>query len=351
MKTKHILWLLPLLLTACHNTDPQQLKEKLLGGPAEERVIPVGVLPIDSVSGIINNTYPGYLEEGQSVEMAFKYGGTLQQLNVKEGSVVRKGQVLARVVSPQMESTQRSAQATLEQAQDAYDRLKKVHDNGSLPEIKWREMVANLEKAQSALDLANAMLADNTIKAPFSGTVTALNAELGENITPLKPIMRIINTNGLTVKISVPENEIAKVQVGDTAEVVIPALGDRRFMGKVTEKSLTASLLTHSYPVKVLVEQPDKELAPGMISKVVLKADVSSGIIVPANAVLINNEGKFVWVAKDGRATRQTITISGYSGTGVVVSEGLHGGDLVIVEGYQKVSEGMKVECGMMNVE
>ena len=342
MKTKRILWLLPLLLTACHE-DPQQLKEKLLGGPAEERVIPVGVLPIDSVNGIVNNTYPGYLEEGQSVEMAFKYGGTLQQLNVKEGSAVRKGQVLARVVSPQMESTQRSAQATLEQAQDAYERLKKVHDNGSLPEIKWREMVANLEKAQSALDLANAMLADNTIKAPFSGTVTALNAELGENITPLKPIMRIINTKGLTVKISVPENEIAKVQVGDTAEVVIPALGDRRYMGKVTEKSLTASLLTHSYPVKVLVEQPDTELAPGMISKVVLKADVSTGIIVPANAVLVNQEGRFVWIEQDGRATRRNITISGYSGSGVVVSEGLQAGDNVIVEGYQKVSEGMKV--------
>ena len=343
MKTKHILLFLPLLLSACH-TDPQQLKEKLIGGQAEERVIAVGVLPIDSVSGIVSNTYPGYLEEGQSVDMAFKYGGTLQSLNVKEGSTVRKGQVLARVSSAQMESTQRSAQATLEQAQDAYERLKKVHDNGSLPEIKWREMVANLEKAQAALDLANAMLADNTITAPFSGTVASLNAELGENITPLKPVMRIINTEGLTVKISVPENEIAKVRVGDTAEVVVPALGDRRFMGKVTEKSMTASLLTHSYPVKVLIEQPDEELVPGMISKVVLSADVSTGIIVPANAILTNEDGRFVWVAEEGRATRRNITISGYSGSGVIVSEGLQAGDVVIVEGYQKVSEGMKVK-------
>ena len=350
MKTKHIMLLIPLLLTACHD-DPQQLKEKLLGGPAEERVIPVGVQVIDEVSGIVSNTYPGYLEEGQAVEMAFKYGGTLQQLNVKQGSNVRKGQTLARVSSPQMESTRRSAQATLEQAQDAYDRLKKVHDNGSLPEIKWREMVANLEKAQSALDLANAMLADNIIKAPFDGTIASINAEIGENIAPMKPIIRLINTEGMAVKISVPENEIAKVQVGDSAEVVIPALGDKRLIGKVIEKNLTASLLTHSYPVKVLVEQPDKELAPGMISKVVLKADVKSGIIVPANAVLINNEGKFVWVAKDGHATRRAITISGYSGTGVVVSEGLQVGDIVIVEGYQKVSEGMRVECGMMNLE
>jgi RND family efflux transporter MFP subunit len=342
MKTKHILWLLPLLLTACHN-DPQQLKEKLLGGPAEERVIPVGVLPIDSVCGLVRNTYPGYLEEGQSVEMAFKYGGTLQQLNVKEGSTVRKGQTLACVASPQMESTQRSALATFEQAQDAYDRLKKVHDNGSLPEIKWREMVANLEKAQSALDLANSMLADNTIKAPFNGTVAALNAEIGENIAPLRPVMRLINTDGMTVKISVPENEIAKVQLGDTAEIVIPALDDKRLSGKVVEKSMSASLLTHSYPVKVLIEQPDKALAPGMVGKVVLKADVSKGIIIPANAVLINQEGKFVWVVEDGRATRRKITLSGYSGNGVIINEGLTTGDRVIVEGYQKVSEGMKV--------
>ena len=344
MKTKHIIWLIPLLLTACHD-DPQQLKERLFG-PTEERVIAVGVLHIDSVSGLVRNTYPGYLEEGQSVEMAFKYGGTLQQLSVKEGSTVKKGQALARVSSAQLESTQRSAQATLEQAQDAYDRLKKVHDNGSLPEIKWREMVANLEKAQSGLDLANAMLADNTLKAPFDGTVASVNAEIGENVAPLKPVIRLINTKGMAVKISVPENEIAKVQVGDSAEIVVPALGDKRLNGKVIEKSMTASLLTHSYPVKVLIEQPDEDLAPGMIGKVVLKADISKGIIVPANAILINQEGKFVWVAEDGQATRRPITIAGYSGSGVVVGEGLKMGDAVIVEGYQKVSEGMKVTYG-----
>ena len=339
-----IVWIFLLLITSCSNTDPNQLKEKLLGGPAEERVIPVGVQVIDEVSGIVNNTYPGYLEEGQSVEMAFKHGGTLQQLNVKEGSVVRKGQTLASVSSPQMESTQRSAQATLEQAQDAYDRLKKVHDNGSLPEIKWREMIANLEKAQSALDLANAMLADNVLKAPFDGAVASVNAEVGENIAPLKPVIRLINTKGMAVKISVPENEIGKVQVGDTAEIVIPALGDKRLNGKVIEKSMTASMLTHSYPVKVLVEQSDEALVPGMIGKVVLQADVSKGIIIPANAVLINQEGKFVWVAEVGRATRRKITLSGYSGNGVIVDEGLKTGDMVIVEGYQKVSEGMKVK-------
>ena len=351
MNIKHIIWILPLLMAGCADSDPQQLKEKLMGGPAEERVIAVGVQRIDTVGGLVRNSYPGALEESHSVDISFKYGGTLQQLLVEEGSHVRKGQVLARVNSPSMESSLRAAQATLEQAQDAYDRLKKVHDNGSLPEIKWREMVANLEKAQANYDLANAMLADNTVTAPFEGTVTGLNVTMGESVTPLKPIMRIIGSDGLVVKISVPESEISKVQVGDEAQILIPALGDRRYEGTVVERSMTASLLTHSYPVKISVSQPDAELLPGMVGKVVLQSDINKGIIVPANAILINNEGKFVWVAEDGRATRRKISISGYSGNGVLIGEGLHSGDVVIVEGYQKVSEGMKVECGMMNDE
>ena len=267
----------------------------------------------------------------------------MQQLNVKEGERVWKGQVLAQASSSTLENTLRSSQATLDQAQDAYDRLKKVHDNGSLPDIKWKEMETNLEKAQSAFDLAQAMMQDNTLTAPISGTVTALDAHIGENAIPLKPIMKIINTEDIVVKISVPETEIAQIKVDDKAEIVIPALDNRRYSGKVTEKSMTASLLTHSYPVKVTISQPDKDLRPGMIGKVELLSNASQNIIIPANAVLINKEGKFVWVVDDERATRKAITLSGYSGKGVIVSEGLSQGDHVIVEGYQKISEGMKV--------
>jgi RND family efflux transporter MFP subunit len=342
---KILLLTLPfLLLVGCGNTDPQQLKERFIGGSTEERVIAVGIMNIDTTEDVIQNSYPGYLEEGQSVDLAFKYGGLLEQIYVKEGSRVTKGQRLAKVSSPTLENSLRSAQATLEQAQDAYNRLKKVHDNGSLPDIKWKEMEANLEKAQAAYDLAYAMIAENDLTAPFSGTVSAVNVEVGENIPPLRPVISLINTDKMAVKITVPENEIAAIHVGDPAEIVIPALNDRHYSGQVTEKGMTASLLTHSYPVKVLVENPDKDLASGMIAKVILKADVNSAIIIPANAILINKDGKFVWVVENERATRRMIQISGYSGTGVVVSEGLKGGDRVIVEGYQKVSEGMKVD-------
>lgn len=334
---------LALLIVGCGDSDPAQLKERLIGNAPVERVIPVGIQRIDSIDNIVSTCYPGYLEEGQSIDIAFKYGGTLQRLNVKEGDHIHKGQVLAQATSPTLDNALRSAQATLNQAQDAYDRLKKVHDNGSLPEIKWKEMEANLEKAQSAYDLALSMMNENTLTAPFSGTITAVTAQEGENITPLRPVMKLISTEGIVAKFSVPENEIADININDKAEILIPALNDRRYAGKVTEKSMTAFLLTHSYPVKVTIDLPDIDLRPGMISKVTLYSKVNRGVVIPANAILINKEGKFVWIMEDGCATRRLITINGYSGKGVVVSNGLRQGDCVIVEGYQKVSEGMKV--------
>ena len=343
MKKPLFALLIPIVLFGCADEPAEKIKEKIIGGLKEERIIPVTVQCIDTLSGIVSNTYPGYLEEGQSIDLAFKYGGTLEAIYVKEGSRIAKGQAIAKASSPALENSLRTAQATLEQAQDAYDRLKKVHDNGSLPEIKWKEMEANLEKAQAAYDLANAMIKENVITAPFSGTIASVNAEVGENLPPMRPIMKLISTQKISVKISVPEEEISKIQVGDPAEIVIPALGDRHYIGQVTEKSMTSSLITHSYPVKVLINQPDEELVPGMVGKVMLRADVNNGIVVPANAILIDHEGKFVWVEENGRATRRFIQISGYSGNGVIVSEGLKSGDHVIVEGYQKISEGMKV--------
>ena len=92
MKKTLTLTLIPLLLAGCSDSDPQQFKEKLIGVNKQERVIAVGVQHIDTVGGWVRNSYPGALEENHSVDISFKYGGTLERLYVEEGSRVRKGQ-------------------------------------------------------------------------------------------------------------------------------------------------------------------------------------------------------------------------------------------------------------------
>lgn len=313
----------------------------------EEREVAVGVVCVDTASNMTRTEYVGTAEESRSVDMTFKYGGTIDRITVKVGSKVRKGDLMASVSSSTLSNLQRTAQATLQQARDGYERLKKVYESGSLAEVKWVEMLTNLEKAEANADLANDMLAEASMYAPFAGTVTSLSAEVGENVSPLKPVMRIISTDGAVMKIPVPETEISKIQKGDSATICIVALDNKTFSGKVVEKGMMASPLSHTYNVKISVSGDNGEVLPGMVGRVTLNSDVKKGIVIPANAVLIGNDSKFVWTAQNGRATRRNVTVDGYVGTGVMISDGLQVGDTVVVEGYQKISEGMKMKCSV----
>jgi len=330
---------LALLLASCESNEQSH--------PVAEREVAVGAIRVDSASNMTRTVYVGTAEESRSVDMTFKYGGTIDKISVKVGSKVHKGDFMASVASTTLYNTQRSAQATLQQARDGYERLKKVYESGSLAEVKWVEMLTNLEKAEASADMANDMLAESSMYAPFTGTVTMLSAEVGENVSPLKPVLRIISTDGAVMKIPVPETEISNIQKGDSATINIVALDNKTFSGKVVEKGMMASPLSHTYNVKISVSGDNGEVLPGMVGRVTLNNDVKKGIVIPANAVLIGNESKFVWTARNGRATRRNVTIDGYVGTGVMISEGLQVGDTVVVEGYQKISENMKLKCSI----
>ena len=314
-------------------------------GDRGERVVPVGVMCVDTVSDVVQAVYVGTAEESRSVDLTFKYGGTIDKIAVKAGATVRKGDFIASVASSTLSNSQRTAQATLQQARDGYERLKMVHESGSLADVKWVEMLTNLEKAEANADMANDMLAESVMHAPFAGTVTSLNAEVGENVSPLKSVVRLISSDGAVMKISVPETEISKIQNGDSAMVTIAALGNKSYVGKIVEKGMVASPLSHTYGVKISVTGDKGEVLPGMIGRVTLGNDVKKGIVIPANVVLLGNESKFVWVAKNNRATRRDVTVGGYLDNGVLISDGLGIGDTLVVEGYQKISEGMKLKC------
>lgn len=320
-----------------------RLNERWGGGEKVERVIPVKTIQVDTISEIVLHTYAGTMEESRSIELSFKYGGLVEQINVKEGDAVEKGSSIARVNSSELLNSQRIALATLEQAKDGYARLKKVHDKGSIPEIKWKEMIADMEKAQASADLADDMVRKSVLRAPFSGIIALRYVEVGSNLSPLQPVVRLINTKGIMVKISVPENEISKIMIGDSARVVVTALNDRVYHGQVIEKGMLAAPLSHSYEVKIALDNEDGLLFPGMIGKVSLHSELCSGIVIPSNIVLLDSDSKFVWVVESGRAHKRHVLISGYSGKGVIVEDGLHQGDSVIVEGYQKISGNMRV--------
>lgn len=335
-----ILLLLVILSEGCN-------KEKNKPTPAPP--VKVKVMEItESHDGIVRE-YSGTVSSSQSTDVSFSVAGTITELYVKEGQKVTKGQLLGKVRNGEYLNAYNIAIAQLEEAQDGYERLKKLHDANALPDIKWVEIQQKLKQAQNAAEMAERTLNDANLHSPASGTITKKYADVGQTIVPVEPIYEIVSTSDLTIDIPVSENEIGNFTVGESAKVSFSSIGNDTIEGRVSQKTVVADPLTRSFTVKVSLPNQDGKILPGMTGEVTifnskLTSEGFNGISLPSQAVLLNENNRlFVWIVKDSLAQRRYVTADELTPNGVFVKSGLMPGDTVIVEGMQKVGSGTKV--------
>lgn len=167
---------------------------------------------------------------------------------------------------------------------------------------------------------------------------------------PGAPIYNLVTINSVKVKIAIPENEISSIKVGETCRIKISALNDASFEGKITEKGISANPVSHTYDIKVRVNNTDLRIMPGMVCKAYLinPATITSrrNIIIPLKAIQVDYSGKrFVWLKDEqNKAVYREISQGKLIGNGIVIEQGLREGDNLIVEGYQNISPGATVE-------
>ncbi|WP_455787404.1 efflux RND transporter periplasmic adaptor subunit [Parabacteroides goldsteinii] len=312
----------------------------------EERVIPVKVVEITGSSFVDGQNYVGTVEEMSASSLSFQVMGNVQEILVREGQKVHKGQLLALLNRATLQDTYDASRASLVQAQDAYDRMKTLYENKSLPEIKWVEVQSKLQQAQSMESIARKNLEDASLYAPFDGVIGKRNVEAGENVQPGKPVFTLLDVGTVNIKIAVPEKEIPFIDHRKAA-ITVAALGGRLFEGMVTEKGITANPVSHTYEARIKLDNRDGALLPGMVCRVrVEDKDRVTTISLPNNVIQLSHTGeRYVWCLRDGKAKAVTVRIGELTDNGVQITDGLSEGDLVITDGYQKVSEDMKVKA------
>lgn len=332
---------LVLTLMACGRQSQEQKTETLK----------VETETVGETTTNINKNYVGEVEAESATIASFTGMGTVVRMNVSEGQTVRAGQVIAQMDDTQNRNALAAAQSMLNQAQDAYDRMKKLHDNQSLSDIDWVNVQSKLQQAQSGLDMAKKSLEDCTLKAPCSGIVGKKMMEVGQTALPAQPICEILNINRVKVKVSIPEQEISKVTPactqGEGVKISVAALGDETFYSHSFTKGVQGDALTHTYDVLFNLDNPSSALLPGMVAQVELPAMNEmneSSITLPIRSIQQSADGKhFVWLNQDGKAHRVNVTLGSTVGNRIEVTSGIQQGDKVIVAGYQKVSEGSLV--------
>lgn len=319
-----------------------QVKEEKTGGPSPVRV---KVMKVALSEQKTSGRFSGTVEEAAGTPLSFSVMGTVNAVSFRLGNRVEKGQLLASLDATSVRSSYDAAKAALVQAEDAYRRMKELHGKGSLPEIKWVEVQSKLQQARSMEEMARKNLKDCKLYAPFSGVIADKSVEVGQNVIPGMAVGKLLGVSRLKVKISMPESEIASVSLHQKAEIVVPALGSRRFSGMVSEKGIMADPFSRSYEVKIDVADAGGDLMPGMVTEVRLAgADGGTAVIVPARIVQLDEKNRsFVWIDNNGVAEKRVISCGDFAGDGVVITSGLKVDDRIIVEGQQKVCNGTKI--------
>ena len=338
---KVFLWaMVALLAVSCGKKQTEGVEETI-------RVVVEKATPTSDCNAL---PYVGVVEEESSTSVSFTGMAMLKTLTVSEGEPVRKGQLLAVIDETQARNALATAKASLDQALDAQERMKLLHDNQSLPEIKWVEVQSQVSQAQSAYDMCKKNLEDCRIYAPVSGVVGSKIMGVGETVLPTEPVLTILSIDNVKVRVSIPEREIAAITPGTSTEITVDALQGETFQGGRIEKGVSADPLTHTYDIRIRVANAGRKLLPGMVARVKMRNGENEkmrneGLTLPVKAVQQSTDKTlFVWVARDGKAHRTPVTVGQAVGNRIVVDSGIQEGDQVIVEGYQKLGEGTPIE-------
>ncbi|MGN0188937.1 MAG: efflux RND transporter periplasmic adaptor subunit [Candidatus Cryptobacteroides sp.] len=308
--------------------------------------VSVKVEPVREVGDASSDIYVGTVHPDKSIVLTTPYPGTLAELNVRKGQKVSKGDVVAKIVSQSVISSREMAHANLEQAQDGYRRVQSVYDAGSVPEVKLVEIKTQLAKAEAAARTADKALEDCSVKAPYDGTVGDVYVDGGVELSVAQPIVKILDLCSVEIHFPVPEKEVNSLTAGARVTVDIPALSLQGVPAKVTVKGIAASAVSHCYECVCVPVSKVEGLMPGMVCKVRMRPYGSgSNVVVPAKVVRTDEDGRYVWIVDSSDVVRKArVTVGGFSGDGVIVTQGLESGDRVIVEGSRRVSSGMRVK-------
>jgi HlyD family secretion protein len=283
----------------------------------------------------------GKIQPEIQVKISSEVSGEIISLNVKEGQVVKKGDLLVKI-NPDLytsgynrsvsnlsgtKANLNQADASFKESKANYDRNKTLFDKGIISRADWDKSIGsyevakaakqnayfNVQSASATVNEAKDNLGRTTIYAPADGTISMLNVELGERVLGTQQmtgteILRVANLNNMEVEVDVNENDIVKIKVGDEANVEVDAYLKKQFKGTVTSISnsasstLTADQVTN-FKVKVrilkesyqdlLVGKPDtySPFRPGMTATVDIITQTKSNVLsVPISSVVVKSD-------------------------------------------------------------
>jgi RND family efflux transporter MFP subunit len=309
-----------------------------------------------SVLTLKDTVFSHYLEIQGSVDtkdnilVQPEYQGTLISFNVKAGQRVSKGQVLGKIDDAGLSQQVASLENQYALAKTTFERQKNLWSQKIGSEIQYLQAQTQMISTQRGVDQAKAQLSKTIIRAPFTGTIDEVFVEKGQVVAPSQQgLMRIVNLSNMYVSTSVPETYIGKLKVGTEVDVILTSLG-KTYKGRVRQIGNFVNPSNRSFGIEVGVPNPDNLLRPNQVANLkITDYESKNAVVVPTNVVQEDNsKNKYVYIVnnsngKTGVAKKAIVKLGKSSNNVTEILSGLSANDIIVTEGANAVSEGMKL--------
>lgn len=292
----------------------------------------------------------GDVDTKENILIQPEFSGTLTSLNVKAGQRVSKGQILGRIDDAGMSQQLASLENQYALAKTSFERQKNLWAKKIGSEIQFLQAQTQMISAQKGVAQMRAQLSKTVIRAPFSGTIDEVYAERGQVVAPSQQgLMRIVNLGNMYVSTTVPESYIGKLKVGTEVDVFLKSLG-KTYKGKVRQVGNFINPNNRSFGIEIGVPNPENLLRPNQVANLkIMDYSNKKAIVVPTNVVQEDGEkNKFVFIVansngKTGTAKKVLVEIGKSSDNVTEIVSGLSANDIIVTEGVNSISEGMKL--------
>lgn len=309
---------------------------------------PVRVVKVEAL-GSINKQYTGVVEAHQFSILAFKVSGTLTELDIQAGQQISKGDVIARVKPYDYQKQYQSAQANFAAAKSIYERNQRLFASGAVARQNLEIAEADYVQATSALNIAKRTLEYTTLTAPFSGFIERRFVENYEEVLPGQAIVRLVNPENIEINFILPETNIQLLQIPKKIFVEFDTQKGSLFTSEIKEYIYSSNGSGIPVTLNITDEQFTlyrKNVFPGFSCRVTFVLDnmISDKFIIPASALLEENDQNYVWIVNPETYTtqRRPVKIVNYKNQ-AFVEQGLNSDDLIVIAGASSIKEGQKV--------
>jgi len=288
---------------------------------------------------------PAQIDPYEELWVKSEVPGQVIEVLVKEGQMVKKGQILMKIDDRDYRTRLARIEANYKLAKLNHERTKTLVKKKIATLTKLDEIEAQLKDLTAQRNEATVALSRTSITTPLSSFLNEISAKMGDYISVGDPVAQILEIDTVKAIIGVPESDVAAIFDLNEADIIIEALGKRKVKGNKIFLSRKPRTLSRLFDLELSVPNPDGRILPGMFARVELVKHVyEDAVSLPLYAIITQEDERFVFIEKEGRVEKRRVTLGTLIDWQVHITSGLKAGERVVVVGHRLLDNGQAVE-------